>query len=86
MTNLPIKQVLQKADISGRLVKWAIELSEYNIQYDARGPIKAQVLSNLLVEVTNPPMDSNHEDVSQRVLSVNGASNLKGSGAGAWRG
>jgi len=44
MTDLPIKQVLQKLDISGKLVKWAVELSEYNIQYDAGGMIKAYVL------------------------------------------
>jgi len=35
-----------------------------------------------LVELTNPHAESKPEDVSQWILSVDGASNLKGSGAG----
>jgi len=41
MTDLPIRYILQKPDISGRLVKWAIGLSEYGLQYESRGPITA---------------------------------------------
>jgi len=33
MTNLPIQKVLQKPDVSGRMVCWAVELSEFDIQY-----------------------------------------------------
>jgi len=40
MTDLPIKQILQKLDILGRLVKWVVELSEYNIRYEPRAQLK----------------------------------------------
>jgi len=40
MTNLPIHKVLQKPDVAGRMVRWAVELSEFDIQYEPRGPIK----------------------------------------------
>ncbi|KAL0400342.1 UNVERIFIED_CONTAM: hypothetical protein Sradi_2377500 [Sesamum radiatum] len=40
-TNTPLKQVLGRPEASGRLVKWAIELSEYDISYIHRTTIKA---------------------------------------------
>ena len=33
MIDLPIRKVLQKTDIVGRMVRWAVELSEFDIQY-----------------------------------------------------
>ena len=40
MRNLPIRMVLQKPDVAGRMVRWTVELSEFDIQYEPRGPIK----------------------------------------------
>jgi len=37
MTDLPIRKVLQKPDVAGRMARWAVELSEFDIP---RGPIK----------------------------------------------
>ncbi|XP_072088602.1 uncharacterized protein [Arachis hypogaea] len=36
-----LRQVLHKPDIAGRLIKWSIELSEFNIRYQSRGAIKS---------------------------------------------
>ena len=33
LTNYPLRQVLQKLDASGRLLKWAIELSQFDIEF-----------------------------------------------------
>ena len=82
MTDLSIRYILQKPDISGRLVKWAIELSEYGIQYESRGPIRAQFLADFLVELSKPPVGDRHVKEISWILSVDVASNLKGSGAG----
>jgi len=46
MTNLPIRKVLQKADVAGRMVRWVVELSEFDVQYEPRGPIKGQVYAD----------------------------------------
>lgn len=40
LTNQPLRNILHKPDLSGRLVKWAIELSEYGIKYQPRLAMK----------------------------------------------
>nr|KYP52463.1 Retrovirus-related Pol polyprotein from transposon 17.6 [Cajanus cajan] len=46
----PIRQVLQKPDLAGRMMKWSIELLEYSIKYEPRGAIKAQALANFVMD------------------------------------
>jgi len=52
--DLPVKQVLKKLDTSSRLVKWTMELAEYEILYEPQGPIKAQALADFVAELTIP--------------------------------
>jgi len=40
MTDLPIRKVFQKPDIAGQMVHWAVELFEFDVQYEPKGPIK----------------------------------------------
>ena len=53
MTDLPIQKVLKKPDVAGRMMKWAVELSEFDIQYEPRGPIKGQVFADFVVELSS---------------------------------
>ena len=39
-TEYPMKQILHKPKTSGRLIKWAIELSEFDIRYKPRTEVK----------------------------------------------
>lgn len=39
-TNQPLKQVLCKPNLFGKLVRWLFELSEFDIQYKFRTTIK----------------------------------------------
>jgi len=52
MTNLPIQKVLQKPDVAGRMVRWAVKLSEFDIQYEPRGSIKGQVYADFVAELS----------------------------------
>jgi len=38
--NYPIKQVLRKPELAGRLVTWFVELLEFDIQYEPHSPMK----------------------------------------------
>ena len=52
MTNLPIRKVLQELEVAGRMVHWAVEFSEFDVQYEPRGPIKGQVYADFVVELS----------------------------------
>ena len=53
LTEHPMKQILHKPETSERLVKWAIELSEFYIRYKSRTAIKGQVLVDFIMEFTS---------------------------------
>ena len=52
LTDQPIRQVLAKPDISGRMTKWAIELREFDILYHLRTSLKGQAMANFIAEFT----------------------------------
>ena len=84
-TEYPMKQVLHKPEVSGRLMKWAIELSEFDIRYKPKTAVKGQVLADFVmefapVELAEPVQP--RDDLPIWKLSVDGASNAQGSGAG----
>ncbi|XP_057770645.1 uncharacterized protein LOC130990428 [Salvia miltiorrhiza] len=54
-TALPFRQVLGRPDLSGRMVKWAVELGEYDVEYEPRMAIKAQALADFIQETTRRP-------------------------------
>ncbi|XP_075497509.1 uncharacterized protein LOC142534524 [Primulina tabacum] len=56
------------------MVKWTVELGEYDIEYKPRVAIKAQALTDFLIEIIQPG-----EEEAWRVF-VDGASNLSGCG------
>ncbi|KAL0344631.1 UNVERIFIED_CONTAM: hypothetical protein Sradi_4294400 [Sesamum radiatum] len=49
LTNHPLRHIMTKPDASERLVKWAVELGEYDIEYQGRTSIKAQALADFIV-------------------------------------
>jgi len=76
-TDQPIRQVLGRPDIARRMMKWSLELSEFDIHYESRKALKAQVFVDFLSEITFPA----EENIEEWTIFVDGSSNSKGSGA-----
>ena len=53
LTDQPLKQILQRPDTSGRLLKWSIQLNEFHINYRPRMAIKAQALVDFIADFTH---------------------------------
>ena len=50
LTNYPLHQVQQKLEASGRLLKWAIELRQFEVNFRPRTMIKVQALADFIAE------------------------------------
>ena len=50
VTSFPIKLVLHKPEVSGRLAKWAVELGEYDMIFRPAMVIKSQVRADFGAE------------------------------------
>ncbi|XP_028058867.1 uncharacterized protein LOC114262698 [Camellia sinensis] len=55
LTEFPLKSMFSRADFSGRTAKWAVELGEFDIKFQPRTEIKAQVLADFVTEFTPGP-------------------------------
>ncbi|GKV43001.1 hypothetical protein SLEP1_g50348 [Rubroshorea leprosula] len=82
-TDLPLRKILQKPDLSGRLIRWSVELSEYDLKFRPHTTIKGQAVADFLVECISATMEEKAPEHPAWVLYVDGAANIEGSGAGA---
>ncbi|XP_027157186.1 uncharacterized protein LOC113758608 [Coffea eugenioides] len=88
MTDQPLRQILTRPEVSGRMIKWTVELAEHDIGYRPRTAIKTQALADLLAEgasltlteQSSPPIEA--QPGESWILFVDGASSKEGSGAG----
>ncbi|CAL8168200.1 unnamed protein product [Prunus armeniaca] len=59
MIEFPLRSILHSPDASQRLMKWAIELSQYNLLYRSKTDIKSQALADFVVEFTPTANEEN---------------------------
>lgn len=76
LTNSSVGRIMTQPDIYGRLVKWTIELGEYDIDYQPRTAIKAQALLDFIAEMLPVGVEEPWK------VYVDGAANKEGSGVG----
>ncbi|XP_059627710.1 uncharacterized protein LOC132270548 [Cornus florida] len=80
LTDQPLRQVLHKPESSGRLMKWSVELGEFDIQYKPRTAVKAQVLADFLAEFTPPEEEKQPQFLTEPSLSEQMGPEASGAG------
>ncbi|XP_028094673.1 uncharacterized protein LOC114294718 [Camellia sinensis] len=76
LTEFPLKVLFEKADFTGRILKRAVELGQYDIRFRPRTAVKAQALADFVAEFalgTHPicPIDLVGADLAQpKVLTT----------------
>ncbi|XP_074377483.1 uncharacterized protein LOC141719006 [Apium graveolens] len=95
-TSFPLRQVTHKPEASGKMMKWAVELGQFDVEYKPRTAIKGQALTDFFLEfpsscevsgnecaTESTPMEIPMENCSPWwTLYVNGAVNGNGAGSG----
>ncbi|XP_021756199.1 uncharacterized protein LOC110721370 [Chenopodium quinoa] len=79
LTDQPLEKVLGKVEKSGRLTKWAFELTKFSVSYQPRAAIKAQALADFLAECSYQET----LDKGKKIWTVftDGSTTVNGSGA-----
>nr|CAN64574.1 hypothetical protein VITISV_003431 [Vitis vinifera] len=83
LTDQPLRNILHKPDLTRRMLQWAIELSEFEIEFQPRLSMKGQVMANFVLEYSRRP--NQHQESNEKewwTLRVDGASRSSGSGVG----
>ncbi|XP_048132952.1 uncharacterized protein LOC125314539, partial [Rhodamnia argentea] len=87
--NDPIKYLLEKPTLLGKMAKWQILLSEFDIKTSPQKSVKGRAIADMLAE--NPPKDVPEQNKGGQILNISedkwtmyfdGAVNLTGSNLG----
>ena len=80
-TDKPLRQAMSNPKAAGRMALWAIELSEFNIQYRPHTAIKGQVVADFIAELINVECQEAGE-YPQWSVHTDGSYNRQVGGAG----
>ncbi|GKV17243.1 hypothetical protein SLEP1_g27774 [Rubroshorea leprosula] len=76
ISDIAVNSVL-KPECSGRLIKWAIELGEFQIAFQQRSAIRAQALADFVVECTSNQATNNVAEYEALLLGLRLVAELK---------
>nr|CAN70842.1 hypothetical protein VITISV_013563 [Vitis vinifera] len=79
LTYQPLRNILHKPDLTERMLQWAIELSEFGIEFQPRLFMKDQVMADFVLEYSQK--SSQRQESSEKewwTLRVDGASRSSG--------
>ncbi|KAK1649723.1 hypothetical protein QYE76_067528 [Lolium multiflorum] len=80
VSKAPLSTIINNSDATERVAKWGIELSAFDINYEARTSIKSQVLVDFIADWTEVPEGTPWNQAW--VMHFDGSKQHQGSGAG----
>nr|ABF96496.1 retrotransposon protein, putative, unclassified [Oryza sativa Japonica Group] len=83
VSSFPLGEVVRSKDVVGRIAKWVVELTKFDVHFVPRTAIKSQVLTDFVADWTMPEnwLDSQTDNETWTMAFV-GALNSQGAGAG----
>jgi hypothetical protein len=81
-SSYPLGEIICNRDANDHIVKWSVELGEFDIEFCPRQVIKSQILANFMSEWTEIQMPPHKERLEHWKMCFDGALNLEAAGAG----
>jgi ribonuclease HI len=79
-SSFPLGEIIRNRDTNSRIVKWSIELGEFDIEFCPRQAIKSQILADFVSEWTEIQMPPPKERLEHWIMYFDSALNLEGAG------
>ena len=80
-SEVPLNDIINNHEATGRIAKWAIELLLFDIIYKPRRAIKSQVLDDVIAEWTEAKLPKEYGAYSNWIMHFDGSKMLAGLGA-----
>jgi hypothetical protein len=75
-------EIIHNCDANGRIVKWSVELGEFEIEFCPRQAIKSQIFADFVSEWTVIQMPPPKERPEHWIMYFDSALNLEGASTG----
>jgi hypothetical protein len=81
VSSTPLGEILHNRDTVGRIVKWSVELGEFELEFCPCQAIKSQILADFVSEWTETQQPPPTEKPEHWKMYFDGSLNLEGAGA-----
>jgi hypothetical protein len=63
VTSYPLRAILHNSNGTGNIAKWAVELAEFQLEFQPRHAIKSQVMADFIMEWTSSALGGPYLDL-----------------------
>ena len=82
VSKVPLGDIINNTDATGRVAKWGIELSAFDIKYQPRTATKSQVLTDFIADWTEAMEKTPMPESKYWIMHFDGSKMKEGAGAG----